>query len=111
MDILDRYELILSQALRELGSLSMPEDQQEQFELQRTVAPDLGDILYRLSVEHGVAFTPFRETVITLISEPQKALTARKTRGGRPRPFAGDFEDAHGLILLALEVMPPDAPF
>lgn len=110
MEILERYELILSQSLDELGPLDLPTDLDQQFEAQAMLAPDLGDILYRLSVEHGVAFTPFRETVITLISEPQEAMALRG-KGAPRRPFAADLEHAHALILLSLEMMPPDAPF
>jgi len=111
MEILERYELILSQSVNELGPLDLPADLDQQFETQALLAPDLGDILYRLSVEHGVAFTPFRETVIALISEPQEAMAARGKGSPSGRPFAEGLEHAHALILLALEMMPPDAPF
>lgn len=111
MEILERYELILSQALEELGPVDFPEEAEKQFEVQALLAPDLGDILYRLSVEHGVAFTPFRETVISLISEPREAMAAHRRGPGSERPFAVDLEHAHALILLSLEMMPPDAPF
>jgi len=109
MEILDRYELILSQALQELGPLEIPAEQQEQFEFQAVTAPDLGDVLYRLTVEHAVAFTPFRETVISLITQRSEVATTPGLRPGTP--FAAHLEESHHLILLALEMMPPDAPF
>ena len=111
MEILERYELILSQSLDELGPLAIPDDAERQFELQALLAPDLGDILYRLTIEHSVAFTPFRETVISLIAEPHQAMASRGSRGYTDGPFAAHLEHAHALILLALEMMPPDAPF
>jgi hypothetical protein len=114
MELLQRYETILGQGLVELGPFSSPPDDptpQTALEVQAERAPDLGDILYRLTIEHGVPFTPFRETVISLISEPQEAVAAgARSKGGRRR-FAADLEEAHPLILLALEMMPPDCPF
>lgn len=111
MEILERYELILSQSLDELGPVAIPDDADKQFEVQALLAPDLGDILYRLTVEHSVAFTPFRETVIHLIGEPHQAMATQRARGYPEEPFAARLEHAHALILLALEMMPPDAPF
>ncbi|MAG57758.1 MAG: hypothetical protein CMJ83_15835 [Planctomycetes bacterium] len=111
MELLERYELILCQALDELGPVDMPTERHKVFEVQAVLAPDLGDILYRLTVEHGVAFTPFRETVISLISEPSEAVARRSASAGLDGPFANDVEHAHPLILLALEMMPPDTPF
>lgn len=111
MELLDRYELILSQALDELGPLDLPDDQQEAFQTQALLAPDLGDILYRLSIEHGIEFTPFRETVISLISDHKPAMAANGSGKERSEPFAADLEEAHPLIILALEMMPPDCPY
>ncbi len=109
MEILEQYELVLDQALSELSQLETPAELNH-LERQATLAPDLGDILYRLTVEHGIAFTPFRETVIALITERQEALHAHGLEGRGARPFAADVEHAHSLILLSLEMMPPDSP-
>ncbi len=111
MELLARYELILTQALAELGPVTRPKSAEKAFEADAIAAPDLGDILYRLCIEHGVAYTPFRETVIKLISDP--APTARVSKSGqtRTKPFGDAMLADHALILLALEMMPPDLPF
>lgn len=112
MELLERYELILTQGLKELGPVDLPKDSQKAFQVQAVLAPVLGDILYRLTIEHGVAFTPFRETTISLIADKKPALAGGKPAGGAPgRPFAHKLEAAQGLILLALEMMPADEPF
>jgi hypothetical protein len=113
MEILQRYELILAQALEELAALGLEADSDEGLDLDATLAPPFGDILYRLTVEHGVGFTPFRETVLSLISESEPHRAVAGSRSGRlpGRNFAASLAQAHGLIILALEMMPPDAPF
>lgn len=103
MNLLERYELILQQGIEELTPPEMPTDREKAFELQARLAPQLGDILYRLNIEHGVAFAPFRETVIGIIAEQHPADEAG-------RPFVEDLEALHPLILLALEMMPAEAP-
>lgn len=111
MELLERYELILTQALKELGPVELPADAQKAFQVQAVLAPVLGDVLYRLTIEHGVAFTPFRESVINLIADRKPAIAGGSATGSRPRPFASKLEPVHPLILLALEMMPPDEPF
>lgn len=113
MEILERYELILSQGLKELAGAEIASEESEGLDLEAMLAPVLGDVLYRLTIEHGVAFTPFRETVLALISEsqPHRAVAGPRSASSARRPFAADLADAHGLIILALEVMPPDAPY
>lgn len=109
MQLLERYELILQQSLDELGEPKKTLTDEEAFDQQADLAPQLGDILYRLTIEHGVPFSNFRDTVIRLISEPTQAVTKRD--GAPLGLFAAALEPKHGLILLALEVMPPDAPY
>lgn len=111
MELLERYELILMQGMKELGPVEIPADSKKAFQVQAVLAPVLGDILYRLCIEHGVAFTPFRETVIGMIADKKPALMGPGQAGSRPRRFAAKVEPAHGLILLSLETMPPDEPF
>lgn len=111
MELLARYELILQQGLAELGPVRRPANIQKAFEADAMAAPDLGDILYRLCIEHGVAYTPFRESVIKLISEPAPMSRSSGTGQHRVKPFAADMAEDHALIVLALELMPPDAPF
>ena len=111
MELLERYEVILNQALKELGPIELPKDSQKAFQVQAVLAPVLGDILYRLTVEHGVAFTPFRESVISLIADRKPALAPSGAPAPAPRGFAAALEASHPLILLALEMMPPDEPF
>ena len=104
VELLDRYELILTQAVEELGELEIPEDRKKAYELQAILAPTLGDILYRLTVEHGIEYTPFRETVIGLIADQDSVHAAPD------EVFAPESQDLHSLILLALEMMPADSP-
>ncbi len=111
MEILAHYELILKQALRELGPLRRPQDATKVFEVEAVAAPELGDIIYRLCIEHGVAYTPFRETVIKLLSDAAIPSTAGRRDAGTRKPFAVRMGADHSLILLALELMPPDMPF
>lgn len=111
MQLLERYELILQQALDELGHIAVPTTDEEAFDQQAELAPALGDILYRLTIEHGVPFTEFRDTVIRLISaEPSEKLEGASSEPEQDA-FARALEPRHGLILLALEVMPPDPPY
>jgi hypothetical protein len=110
MELLSHYELILKQALRELGPVRRPKDVSKVFEVEAVAAPELGDIIYRLCIEHGVAYTPFRETVIKLLSDAA-IPSAPMRRDSTPRkPFALRLSADHTLILLALELMPPDMP-
>ena len=110
MEILEKYELILDQALEELGHFDTLDYRENHLEIQALMAPRLGDIVYRLTVEHDVAFTPFRETVIGLIAERQEAVAPHNPNRETARPFAARIEYAHSLILLSLEMMPPDSP-
>jgi predicted secreted protein len=105
MELLDRYQLILKQGLSELKpaiSSQPARAAQEQSEM----APALGDILYRLCIEHGVEFNGFREASIQLISI-EKPVPAGARRGSKA--FGAGLERFHSLILLALETMPPDS--
>jgi len=109
MNLLERYELILRQGIGELGPPEMPADREKAFELQGLLAPQLGDVLYRLTIEHGVAFAPCRETIIGLIADHRPIEMEREGEHGQRR-FATDLEELHPLILLALEMMPAEAP-
>ena len=105
MKLLERYDLILTQASAEMEVSELPENQEEAFEQQALLAPKLGDILYRLCVEHGVAFGPFREMVIAIIVDRRpSSITAVEAKS-----FAKDLIGVHPLILLALEMMPVEA--
>jgi hypothetical protein len=66
MELLDRYQLILRQGLSELKPEISPQPAQA-IQEQGEMAPALGDILYRLCIEHGVEFNGFRESAIELI--------------------------------------------
>lgn len=103
MKILERYELILEQGLQELGPLQVPENREEALRYQAGLAPLLGDIFYRLSIEHGMPFGPFRETVISILTEQEPE------EGESAPPFASALEELHPLIQLALEMMPAEA--
>jgi hypothetical protein len=105
MEILDRYQLILRQGLDELKPALSPQKAKAVAQ-QSEMAPQLGDILYRLCVEHGIEFNGFRESSIELISQEKPVMSAARRAG---KPFAAEFEKFHPLILLALETMPPDA--
>jgi hypothetical protein len=111
MDLLARYEQILSQGLTELGPVQVPQDEKQAAALQVALASVLGDALYRLSIEHGVGYNPFRETVISLIADKKPALASRTGPARDTRPFAAKLSEHHALILLALEIMPPDTLF
>ena len=105
MELIDRYQLIIKQGLGELKpalSAQPAKAAQEQSEM----APALGDILYRLCVEHGVEFNGFRESAIELISQEKPVMSGARRQS---KPFGAGFEKFHPLILLALETMPPDA--
>lgn len=104
MELLDRYQLILRQGLTELKPAISSQPSQALQE-QTEMAPLLGDILYRLCVEHGVEFNAFRESAIELISK-EKPVPAGARRSAKS--FGAGFERFHPLILLALETMPPD---
>jgi hypothetical protein len=104
MELLDRYQLILRQGLTELKPSISPQPAQAAQE-QSEMAPALGDILYRLCIEHGVEFNAFRESSIELITK-EKPVPAGGRRGSKA--FGAGFERFHPLILLALETMPPD---
>ena len=106
--ILIRYEHIILQALEELGPIEVPESSEQARELQGDLASTLGDVLYRLTIEHGVPFAPFRETVISILAGPEPASVAAFGKSS-PRPFAAAFETEHPLVLLALEMMPAEA--
>ena len=113
MELLERFELILSQGLDELAQTQVDEESDSGLDLQALLAPTLGDILYRLTIEHGVSYTTFRDTVISLISEskPQRAVAGSRGTDGDGRPFAARLAKSHSLIILALEMMPPDTPY
>jgi hypothetical protein len=109
MTLLERYKLILEQGLAELGPQETPRNREHAFELQGIEAPRLGDILYRLCIEHGAPFAPFKETIIALVVDP-RPLAARPELGGEDaEPFLSDLQDQHPLVLLALEMMPAEA--
>jgi predicted secreted protein len=105
MELLDRYQLILRQGLTELKPEISTQPAQAAHD-QSEMAPALGDILYRLCIEHGVEFNGFRESAIELISK-EKPVPAGARRA--PKAFGAGFERFHPLILLALETFPPDA--
>ncbi|MSR75187.1 MAG: hypothetical protein EXS14_06945 [Planctomycetes bacterium] len=111
MELLAHYEVILHQGIEELGPVKRPASAEKALEADAMAAPELGDILYRLCIEHGTAYTPFRETVIKIISDPAPVAKASKNAGTRVRPFADSMHADHALIILALEMMPPDMPF
>jgi predicted secreted protein len=105
MELLDRYQLILKQGLSELKPAISAQPAQAAQE-QGEMAPALGDILYRLCIEHGVEFNGFRDSAIELISK-EKPVVAGARRGAKS--FGAGLERFHSLIVLALETMPPDA--
>jgi hypothetical protein len=108
MELIDRYEEIVTQGIAELDP-GMPSTEPTELAHQyNELAPRLGDILYRLCIEHAVFFNPFRQDVIDLICSQKPVLTGKSR--GKPAPFAVAFEHFHPLIVLALETMPPD-PF
>jgi hypothetical protein len=102
VEIFDRYEGVLAQALVELDSLGLSDVTAGER------AAKLGDILYRLSIEHGFEFNTFRESCIAAFAGPAPILIGRKT--GPPAPFAAATSKDHPLLLLAFEMMPPDQP-
>ena len=108
MNILNLYEHILTQALAEIGPIEVQHDNEKALALQGELAPRLGDILFRLTIEFGVPFAPFRETLISIFSGEK---TAEVTPAGEstPRPFGSTLENSHALILLALEIMPAES--
>lgn len=111
MELLAHYEVILQQGLAELGPVKRPRSADKAFEADAVAAPDLGDILYRLCIEHGVSYTPFRETVINILATATTPPSPSSRSGqARVRPFADNIEADHALIVLALEMMPPDGP-
>lgn len=97
MTFLERYELILTQGVQELRE-RVPEPPEGGWAV--SAAEDLGDILYRLTIEHGLPFATFRETVMGILLE--EADTPNRTR------FAPEVARWHGLIVLALEMLPID---
>jgi len=107
MELIKRYEIMLQQALDELGPFEFPEDEELVQEVCDALAPAVADVLYRLSIEHGVSFAPFKETVIAILSGQQPALVAQGAKK-EPRPFAADLEPAHSMFILALEMMPTE---
>jgi len=100
-DLFDRYETLMSQALKELDAGDVAADA-----TAAERATVLGDAVYRLSVEHGLPYNPFRETVIAALSGVAPVTVGRD--GGRREPFAAALAKDHGLLLLALEMMPAD---
>jgi hypothetical protein len=105
----ERYELMLRQALRECpvpSKEAAPSNPYEEIELR---APFLADILYRLSIEHGVSWNDFREEVLLLITN-ESPVKVGKRDGASKRGFAADLAATHSLIVLALDSMPPDPP-
>ena len=106
MTLLKRYELILEQSMDELGPLEIPEERTAALELQSDLAPKMGDILYRLCIEHGVAYAPFRETVIAILADQKPAIVGHNEQP--ERVFAPRVEPVHPMILLALEMMPAE---
>ena len=111
MDLLARYELIISQALTELNPPAISTEPAQAAQQHGELAFGLGDILYRLSIEHGVPFNQFRQDTIDLLTA-QRPVTARAPKAGgkgqTPPPFAASFAGYHPTILLALETMPQD---
>lgn len=102
VEIFDRYEGILSQAIAESAPSGAPAVTAGER------AAKLGDVLYRLAIEHGVEFNAFRETCITAFAGPAPILVGRKV--GPPLPFGADVAKDQPLLLLAFEMMPPDQP-
>ncbi len=109
MDLLERYEILLTQALAELGPVERSTDTKRAAQIQVALAPVLGDVIYRLSIEHDLPYNALRETIISLMTGVRPALAGRRPESGLPRAFAPKLEAHHSLILLALEVMPPDS--
>jgi len=107
MKLIERYEIMLEQALEELGPFEFPEDEQLLRDVRDALAPAVADVLYRLTIEHGVSFAPFKETVIAILSGQQPALVAHGAKQ-EPRPFGANMEPAHSMFLLALELMPTE---
>lgn len=102
MQIIERYQLILKQALDEMKPALAGQEPDEHTDL----AFALGDVLYRLCIEHGVEYNGFRDIAIDLISREKPVLSGAR----RPsKAFGAGFEKFHPLILLALETMPPDS--
>ena len=102
MDFSERFELVVRQALEEVGVGEMPTTAELVARVHQDYAAPLGDALYRLCIEHGVEWNTFRESVIdAVLRRPAKVGAAAK------RPLAG-VESFHDLILLAVETMPPD---
>ena len=104
MELLERYQLILRQGLDELKPTLSPQPAKAALE-QSEMAPALGDIIYRLCIEHGVDFNGFRDSTIELISQEKPVMSGAR---GASKAFGAGFEKFHPLILLALETMPPD---
>ncbi len=118
MDLLERYEILLTQALAELGPVERSTATKRAAQIQVALAPGLGDVhrsprqgdvIYRLSIEHDLPYNALRETIISLMTGVRPALAGRRPESGLPRAFAPKLEAHHSLILLALEVMPPDS--
>jgi len=99
--------MLLSKALEEIGPVQMPADHQAALKLQGDLAPALADVLYRLCIEYGLPFAPFRETVIGIMADQAPAVVGTQKSAARI-PFAAGLEEVHPLILLALEMMPAE---
>ncbi len=104
---IDRYELMLRQAIRECPVPSKENPASNPFEAMELQIPFLADILYRLSVEHGIEWNVFRSDVLDLLTHERTVNVAAKG-SVKTRPFAADLKDTHALIVLALDAMPPD---
>jgi hypothetical protein len=101
VDVFLRFEKILDQGVAELSAATL---EPEATAGER--AAHLGDSLYRLCLEHGVAWNGFREACITAFAGPSPVFIGRA--GKAPEPFAKSVAAHQPLILLALEVMPAD---
>lgn len=104
MDVFERFERILVLGTEELTEAALPSET-----TAGERAAKLGDVLYRLCIEHGVEWNGFREACIAAFAGPAPILIGRQGRA--PEPFAIAIAGHHPLILLALEMMPADPDF
>ncbi len=111
MELLERYELIFFQALNELNPPALSESAPELARQHGELAPPLGDILYRLAIEHGVPYNQFRRDSIELLvlQKPVTAPAGKRAAKKSAPEFAAAVQKYHPLLLLALETMPPDS--
>ncbi len=104
MDVFARFEKVLADGVSEQAAAGLAPEA-----TAGERASHLGDSLYRLCIEHGLDWNGFRAACITAFAGPAPILIGRE--GGSPQPFAMALSPHHPLLLLALEVMPPDPEF